>query len=92
MATSNITNLTNIHELSDGSSAGTRLGQSASDLVAFHGATPSDQRAFTADVSTSVVTTTSPYGFSTSLQATNLIALVNEIKAVLVEKGLMAAS
>lgn len=79
-------------QLSDGNTAGQILGQSATDLVGFHGKAPSDQRAFTADVSTSVTTQTSPFGFSTSAQPAALIALVNEIKALLVEKGLMAAS
>jgi hypothetical protein len=71
---------------------GTVLGRSASDLVGFHGKAPSDQRAFTADVSTSAPTQTSPFGFATSAQPIALLALVNEIKAILVEKGLMAAS
>lgn len=31
-----------VKELSDGNPAGTRLGQSASDLIGFHGAGPSD--------------------------------------------------
>lgn len=79
-------------QLSDNNPDGTVLGQSASDLISFHNATPSDQRAFTADVSTSAPTQTSPFGFATSAQAIALLALVNEIKAILVEKGLMASS
>jgi hypothetical protein len=71
---------------------GSVFGRSASDLVGFHGKAPSDQRAFTADVSTSAPTQTSPFGFATSAQPIALLALVNEIKAILVEKGLMAAS
>lgn len=77
---------------SDGGPDGSVFGQSATDLIGFHGATPSDQRAFTADVSTSVVTQTSPFGFASSAQGIALIALLNEIKALLVEKGWMAAS
>lgn len=83
--------MANIKELSDNGPDGTRLGQSAADLIAFHGATPSDQRAFTADVSTSTPIQALAYGFSVT-QATDLLSLVNEIKAVLVEKGLMASS
>lgn len=85
---------TNALQLSDGRPEGVNLGQSASDLVGFHGKTESDQRAFTADVSTSapVSTTGGVFGFATSAQPIALIALVNEIKALLVEKGLMAAS
>ena len=32
-------------QLSDGRPAGNTFGQSATDLIGFHGATPSDQRA-----------------------------------------------
>lgn len=81
-----------IKELSDGGPDGTRLGQNASDLVGFHGATPSDQRAATAAVSTSAATQTSPFGFATSAQANNLVAAVNELIALAKEKGLMASS
>jgi hypothetical protein len=35
-----LTNQTHIKELSDGSAGGTRMGQSATDKVAFFGATP----------------------------------------------------
>jgi len=65
-----------LKELSDGGPLGTRLGQSATDLVGFHGATPSDQYA--------VVTNTSG-----SLGNTN--AAVDAIIALLQEKGLMAS-
>lgn len=83
--------MANIKELSDGNPDGSRLGQSATDLIGFHGKAPSDQRAFTADISTSAPIQVSPYGFSTT-QAAAIISLVNELKALLVEKGLMAAS
>lgn len=65
-----------LKELSDGGPLGTRLGQSATDLVGFHGATPSDQYA--------VVTNTSG-----SLGNTN--AAVDAVIALLQEKGLMAS-
>lgn len=83
-----------VKQLSDGGPDGTKFGQSATDLISFHNATPSDQRAFTATVSTSVPvsTTGGVFGFATSAQAIALVALVNEIQALLVEKGLMAAS
>jgi hypothetical protein len=64
-------------QLSDGNPDGTVLGQSATDLVGFHGADPSDQYA--------VVTNTSG-----TLGDTN--AAVNSIIALLQEKGLMASS
>lgn len=81
-----------LKELSDGGPDGTQLGQSATDLVSFHGATPSDQRAVTAAVATTSVTQTSPFGFATSATANALVDAVNEIIALLKEKGLMASS
>lgn len=66
-----------VKELSDKGPDGTRLGQSASDLVGFHGATPSDQYA--------VITNTSG-----TLGNTN--AAIASVLCLLIEKGLMAAS
>ena len=86
-----LTNQTNIKELSDDGAGGTRMGQSATDLISFHGATPSDQRATTADIATTATVTTTPHGFTTGTQADNLVLAVNEIFAILQEKGLMAS-
>jgi len=73
-----LVNQTNVTELSDGNPDGNRMGQSATDLVGFHGATPSDQRAIlTLATAATILTTT---------------VAVQEIKALLIEKGLMAAS
>jgi hypothetical protein len=82
-------------QLADGNDAGTILGQGATDLVGFHGKAPSDQRAFTASIAVTPaggVTQTSPFGFSTSAQLITALNLLNEIQALLIEKGLMAAS
>lgn len=82
-----------VKELSDGNPDGTRHGQSSTDLVGFHGASPSDQRAVLTFVSSSVPTqATAGYGFVTSTQFSALIDAVNEIINTLREKGLMASS
>ena len=65
-----------LKELSDGGPEGTRLGQSATDLVGFHGKAPSDQRA-ALTVATAATIGTIRTG-------------VQEIIALLKEKGLMA--
>ena len=65
-----------VKELSDGGPDGTRLGQSSTDLVGFHGATPSDRRA-SLTVATAATIGTIRSG-------------VQEIIALLKEKGLMA--
>lgn len=64
-----------VKQLSDGGPDGTTLGQSATDLIAFHGATPSDQAA--------AITLTSG-----SLGDTN--TAINAILTALREKGLIA--
>jgi len=71
---------------------GTTLGQSATALVSFYGADPVDQPATTAAVSTSVPTQTSPFGFATSAQMVDLINLVNQLRADLIELGLKASA
>lgn len=85
---------TKILELSDGNTAGTRLGQSATDLVSMHGAAPSAQRsgASQAAVTTTASTSTTPVGYSTTTQADALVTLVNEMRAALVAKGFIAGA
>jgi hypothetical protein len=65
-----------LKELSDKGPDGTRLGQSATDLIGFHGATPSDQRASLTLATAATIGTTK--------------TAVQEIIALLKEKGLMA--
>lgn len=69
---------------------GLNLGRNTTDHVGFHGVTPVVQRAGAAQaaVATTAPTNSSPYGF-TSAQAAAIIALVNELRAALVEKGII---
>ena len=80
-----------LKELSDGNPSGTRLGQSITDLVGFHGTAPSAQRAGAAQaaVLTTAATTTTAHGYATGTQADGIVTLVNEIRATLVAKGIM---
>jgi len=69
-------------------SIGTKVGRSATDKLAFHGATPVVQRAGAAQaavtptvgaaLATTAATTSTPYGFSQA-QADGLIARVNQL-------------
>ncbi len=79
--------------LSFGTSTGGKLGSSANELIAFHGAAPAAQRAGAEQVAvdTTEPTNSSPYGF-TSDQAVAILTLLNEIRTTLVEKGLMKGS
>lgn len=80
-----------VKELSDKGPDGTRLGQSASDLIGFHGASPTDQAAVQAALSTQFVSI-GGYGFSTSTAIHSIVAAIDAVTACLREKGLMASS
>ncbi|HEX5320433.1 MAG TPA: hypothetical protein VFW46_14820 [Stellaceae bacterium] len=84
----------NKRQLSNGSADGNVLGQSETDLIAFYGATPVAQRSGSAQaaVTTTTATTTSPWGFATSAQANAVITLVNELRATLVQNGMIAGA
>lgn len=73
---------------------GYTVGQTAADLTSMHGATPVAQRtsASQAAVITTTATNSSPYGYATQAQANALVTLVNEIRAALVEKGIIKGS
>lgn len=81
-------------DFSVGSTTGSKIGTATAQKLAFHNSTPVIQRASAAQ--TAVVTTastqTTPWGFSTQAQADGIITLVNEIRAALVEKGLIKGS
>jgi hypothetical protein len=83
-----------IKELSDKGPDGTRLGQSATDLVAFYGTGPVVQPSVTAAVTSTepVLGATAAYGFSTSAQFNSLISKVNSVIAALKTLGLMATA
>lgn len=82
-----------VKQVSDLNPDGLSLGQSAADLVGFHGVTPVAQRsgAAQAAVAATAATNSSPYGFAQA-QADAIVTLLNEIRATLVAKGLMKGS
>lgn len=82
------TNTPNVTE-TPATSGGYKLGQSPTDLVGFHGADPTVQRSGSAQAAVATATAiTAGYGF-TEAQANGLVALVNEMRAALVQKGLI---
>lgn len=72
-----------VEYLNNGNSDGAVLGQSATDKVGFHGATPSDQYAAIADVSVTGTYATDDTPIETA---------INSILAALREKGIIASS
>lgn len=70
--------------------AGLKIGDAATDAVGFHGSA-AVQRAGAAQaaVVTTGATNTTPYGFATAAQADAIVTLVNELRAALVEKGMI---
>jgi hypothetical protein len=83
-----------IKELSDKNPDGTRLGQAVADLVGFFGATPVSQPKATnqAAPSATAATNGTPFGFTTSTQANALVNCVIEMRAALVNLGLIKGS
>jgi hypothetical protein len=78
-----------ILQLSNGNPDGTKLGQSAADLVALHGATATIQSTNV----TAVLTTgaaTALVGFATTAQLQASVDAINSILECLKAKGLMA--
>lgn len=74
---------------------GLSVGQSASDPVGFHGTAPSAQRSGAAQAAVSAsaaIAISSGYGFATAAQADAIVTLVNELRAALVAKGVIAGS
>lgn len=79
-----------IREISHKGTEGTRIGQDATDKVAFHGADPVDQAAAITSPAATSATNSSPYGFSQA-QADALVTAVNEILVALRDKGIIAS-
>jgi hypothetical protein len=81
-----------VQQLSDGNDAGVSLGQSASDLVSLHNATPTAQVAFVATNSIAALSVSGVVGFTSSAAFSNMHVLLNAIQAALIAKGIMASS
>lgn len=77
-----------------GTTIGTKIGTGTSQKIAFHGSTPVIQRAGAAQaaVATTAATNTTPFGYTTQAQADAIVTLVNEIRAALVQKGIIKGS
>lgn len=72
---------------------GHTFGQDTADLVSFHGVTAVAQRASAAQaaVADTAATSSTPFGYSEA-QANAIVTLLNEIRAALVEKGIIKGS
>lgn len=77
-----------------GATGGTKIGTATTQKIGLHNATPSAQRAGSAQaaVGTTGATGTSPFGFETKAQADAIVTLLNELRAAMVEKGLIKGS
>lgn len=86
-----------VNQVGDNSPDGMNMGLTASEKVAFHGSTPVIQRvgaagAAVATTGSIAATSASAHGYTTSAQADAIVTLVNEIRATLVAKGIMAGA
>ena len=73
-----------------GTTTGSKIGTATAQKLAFHNATPVIQRAGAAQaaVDATGATDSSPFGYSEA-QANAIVTLVNELRAALVEKGII---
>lgn len=86
---------TDAQNIGANASGGQSLGSSASELVSLHGATPTDQVAFVAEVGSTAleasVSASAIVGFSVGKWSL-LIGLVEAMRDALIDKGIMASS
>ena len=77
-----------------GGGTGNKLGTATTQKLAFHNSAPVAQRSGVAQaaVATTGATNSTPYGYTTAAQANAIVTLLNEIRAALVEKGLIKGS
>lgn len=70
---------------------GTKIAQATGQKIAFHGSTPVIQRAGATQAAVAVTGSTNvvPFGYTTAAQADAIVTLVNEIRAALVQKGII---
>ena len=79
-----------VRHLSDGNDDGTVLGQSATDKIGFYNATPIVQRSGAVQAAAPAGGTGATAGaYDTAAHRDALIDLVNEMRLVLVNSGLM---
>lgn len=78
--------------VTDGRPDGALVGKDSSELIGFHGKAPCDQAAYTASLSINALSVSGVVGFTSSTSLSAVVTAINNIIALLVEKGLMAAS
>jgi hypothetical protein len=73
---------------------GMSFGYDTTEKISLYGVTPIAQRSGAAQtaVSTTASTSTTPYGYATSTQATAVVTLVNELRAACVAVGIIAGA
>jgi hypothetical protein len=79
-----------VRYLDDGNDSGTCLGQSASSLVGFFGATPVAQQATIADATNTTTTTSTTTALTTDLDSVR--SKLNSLLAKLETLGLLASA
>lgn len=80
--------------MSIGVTNGMMIGTTTAQKWATHGSTPTIQRvgAYQAAVTTTAATQTTPWGYATQAQADGVITLLNELRAMAIEKGFIKGS
>jgi hypothetical protein len=82
-----------VEQVTYNSPDGATFGKDTAEKVSFHGVTPVIQRSNANQTALTLTTaTTAGFGFSTSTAFNSAVALLVEIRAALVEKGIIAGS
>lgn len=79
---------TDVEELGGNSSGGVRMGSSATETIAFYGATPVAQRASIAQATVTLTLTTGGVGFVSTAQAQAVVDQINELRAMFTANGM----
>lgn len=91
MATTLSNTVASVEQVTTNGPDGAQVGSSATELVGFWGKTPTSQRSGAAQATLTLTGTTlsSTVGFQSTAQISALMGLVVEMRAVLVDAGLM---
>ena len=88
-----------INSVGSNGPGGDTLGAATTDLISFYGTSPVAQRSGASQVALSVTVINASaasgagtWGFASSTQATQIVTLVNELRAALVALGAIAGS
>lgn len=93
VSTAGSVTLANAANIIVGTGTGTIIATTTAQKIGFHAAAPTAQRAGANQAaSTATATAVTPWGYGSAAEANGVVTLLNELRAALVEKGLIKGS